>query len=120
VTGSRKASWKAPANSFSDLPAELCLSFVYRVAFLRRDAAGARQWWERMEAKKPTHFGADYWLAQSALFWVEGRQEEAREAWNKGNVLVQKLPTAGDDEFDRYRCSLLHDCIESTGVEVAS
>jgi hypothetical protein len=42
-----------------------------------------------MEAKKPTHFGVDYWLAQSALFWIEGRIEEAREAWKKGNLLAQ-------------------------------
>ena len=107
-------------ESALDIPAELCLSLVYRVAFLRRDAAGARKWWERMEAKKLSHFGVDYWLAQSALFWSEGRLQDAREAWNKGNALAQKLPAAGDDEFDRYRCSLLHDCIQSTEVEAAS
>jgi hypothetical protein len=99
-------------ESALDLPAELCGALVYRTAFLRRDAAAARQWWERMEAKKPTHFGADYWLAQSALFWIEGRQIEARDAWEKANPLVQSLPAAGDYEFDRYRCALLHDCIE--------
>ena len=58
-------------ESALDIPAELCLSLVYRVAFLRRDAAGARKWWERMEAKKLSHFGVDYWLAQSALFWMK-------------------------------------------------
>ncbi|MGA3008974.1 MAG: M50 family metallopeptidase [Terracidiphilus sp.] len=94
-------------ESALDVPAELCMAFVFRVAFLRRDAAVARQWWERMEAKKPTHFGADYWLAQSALFWIEGRKDEAREAWEKGNEFAQKLPAAGDYEFDRFRCSLL-------------
>jgi hypothetical protein len=99
-------------ESSLDMPAEMCMAFVYRTAFLRRDAAGARKWWEQMESKKPTHLGADYWLAQSALFWIEGRKEEAREAWSKGNVLVQKLPAAGDYEFDRYRSALLHDCIE--------
>jgi hypothetical protein len=107
-------------NSALDLPAELCMSFVYRTAILRRDAAGARQWWERMKAKKPTHFGVDYWLAQSALFWIEGRKEEARVAWNKGNVLAQQLPAAGDYEFDRYRSTLLHDCIENAESNAAS
>jgi hypothetical protein len=107
-------------ESALDLPAELCMAFVYRTAFLCRDAASARQWWERMEAKKPTHFGVDYWLAQSALFWIEDRKEEARVAWNKGNVLAQQLPAAGDYEFDRYRCTLLHDCIENEGENAAS
>jgi Zn-dependent protease len=107
-------------ESALDLPAELCMAFVYRTAFLRRDAASARQWWERMEAKKPTHFGVDYWLAQSALFWIEGRKEEARVAWNKGNVLAQQLPAAGDCEFDRHRSALLHDCIENEAANAAS
>lgn len=103
-----------------DIPAELCMAFVYRTAFLRRDAAGARQWWERMDAKKPTHLGVDYWLAKSALCWIEGHKEEARGAWEKGNLLAQKLPAAGDYEFDRYRCSLLHDCIEKMEPSIAS
>ena len=103
-----------------DISAELCMAFVYRTAFLRRDAAGARQWWERMEAKKPTHLGVDYWLAKSALSWIEGHTEEAREEWEKGNLMAQKLPVAGDYEFDRYRCSLLHDCIEKMEPSLAS
>ena len=107
-------------ESALDLPAELCIALVYRTAFLRRDAANARQWWERMEAKKPTHFGADYWLAQSALFWIEGRKDEAREAWSKGNVLAQQLPAAGDYEFDRYRYAMLHDCIEKEEINAAT
>lgn len=101
------------SQSALELPAELHTDFVFSSAFLRRDAADARLWWERMEAKKPTHFGVDYRLAQSALFWIEGRKEEAREAWNKGNLLAQKLPAAGCYDFDRYRYSLLRDCIES-------
>jgi hypothetical protein len=107
-------------ESALDLPAELCMAFVFRTAFLRRDAADARQWWERMEAKKPTHFGVDYWLAQSALCWIEGRKAEASIAWEKGNQLAQQLPPAGDYEFDRYRCALLHDCIEKEEINAAS
>jgi hypothetical protein len=99
-------------ESAPDIPADLLTVFVFDNAFLRRDAAKARLWWERMEAKKPTYFGVDYWLAKSALSWIEGRKEEALEAWEKGNLLAQKLPAAGGYEYDRYRCSLLHDCIE--------
>jgi hypothetical protein len=66
-----------------------------------------------MKAKKPTHFGVDYWLAQSALLWTENRLEEARDAWSKGNVLAQQLPAAGAYEFDRYRSTLLHQVLDA-------
>jgi hypothetical protein len=59
-------------------------------------------------------------LALSALNWIEGRKEEAWAAWEKGNLLAQKLPAAGSYEFDRYRYSLLHDCIENTEENAAS
>jgi len=94
-------------ESASDIPAELHFDFVFDSAYLRRDAASARQWWDLMEAKKPTHLGVDYWLARSALLWIENHNEEAREAWNKTSALAQKLPTAGTYEFDRYRVGLL-------------
>jgi hypothetical protein len=103
-----------------DTPAELQADFVFDSAFLRRDAAGARQWWDRMEAKKLKHFGVDYWLAQSALFCIEGRKEEARTAWEKGNQLAQQLPAAGAYEFDRYRYTLLRDCMEKEEIHAAS
>jgi len=73
-----------------------------------------------MEAKKPNHFGVDYWLAQSALFWIEDRQDEARESWNKADLLARKLPAAGAYEYDRHRCSLVHDCIEKMEPSLAS
>jgi hypothetical protein len=107
-------------ESASDISADLLTVFVFDNAFLRRDAAGTRLWWDRMEAKKPTHFGVDYWLAKSSLSWIEGRKDEAREAWGKGNLLAQKLPAAGDCEFDRYRYKLLHQCIENEETIVAS
>ncbi len=100
-------------ESASDIPAELHSDFVFDNAFLCRDAASARQWWDRMEAKKPTRFGVDYWLARSALLWIEGHLDEAREAWDKGNALAQELPVAGCYEFDRYRYELLRRAMNS-------
>lgn len=107
-------------ESAADIPAELHTDFIFSKAILSRDAAGARQWWDRMEAKKPTHLGVDYWLARSALSWIEGRKDDARAAWEKANLLAQKLPVAGIYDFDRYRCSLLHDCIENEGAKAMS
>lgn len=90
-------------ESASDIPAELHTSLVFDTAFLRRDPVAARKWWDLMEAKKPTHLGVDYWLAKSALCWIEGRIDEANLAWTKGAALADKLPSAGCYEFDRSR-----------------
>ena len=100
-------------ESASDIPAELHTAFVFDNAFLCRDAANARKWWERMEAKKPTHLGVDYWLARSGLLWIEDHLEEAREAWGNGNVLAQQLPPAGCYEFDRYRYEMLRRVLDA-------
>jgi Zn-dependent protease len=94
-------------ESASDIPAELYTAFIFDSAFLRRDAASSRIWWDLMETKKPTHLGVDYWLARSALLWIENHPAEACEAWDKTNALAQKLPNAGTYEFDRYRVGLL-------------
>ena len=99
-------------ESASDIPADLHTAFVFDTAFLRRDSAAARKWWTLMEAKKPTHFGVDYWLSKSALLWIEGRFTEADEAWRRGYSLAAKLPAAGCYEFDRFRYAELRGAID--------
>ncbi|HET9406941.1 MAG TPA: M50 family metallopeptidase [Candidatus Sulfotelmatobacter sp.] len=94
-------------ESAGDIPVELYTAFVFGSAYLRRDASAAREWWTRLESKKPTRFNLDYWKARSALDWVEGNRKEANAAWEKANALAQQLPSAGAYEFDRYCCSLL-------------
>ncbi len=100
----------------SHVSADLLTAFVFDTAFLRRDPAAARQWWQRMEAKKPTHLGFDYWLAKSALLWAENRPDEAHDAWAKANDLAQKLPSAGTYQFDRYRCSELKRVLDASAA----
>ena len=100
-------------ESAAEIPAELHTDLVLGSAYLRHDAVSARLWWDRMSAKKTTHFGMDYWLAQSALLWTENRLDEARGAWNKANALAQRLPAAGAYEFDRYRSTLLHQALDA-------
>jgi hypothetical protein len=101
-------------ESGQDLPAELHSEFVFSTAYLRRDAAAARLWWQRMEAKKPTRFNVDYWLAHSALCWVENRHDEAQESWQKSFTLGQQLPKAGAYEFDRHRVTLLRHAMDES------
>jgi hypothetical protein len=93
-------------SSASDLPAELCTEFVFANAYVLRDPIAAREWWTRMEGKKPTGRNEDYWKASSALHWIEGDLKSANEDWEKCNTLVQQLPRTGAYEFDRH-CSLL-------------
>ncbi len=101
-------------ESASEISAELDTVFVFGKAFLQRDSAGARRWWERMEAKKPSRFNGDYWMARSALLWRENRLEEAQEAWQKGYVLAQQLPKAGAYESDRDRFALLRKALDES------
>jgi len=100
-------------QSKSNLP-EVPLEFVFGNAFLKRDAAAAHLWWERMEAKNLRRDSSDYWLARSALLWIENHVKEAREAWNKGNAMAQQLPNAGAYEFDRYRFNRLRQAFDTS------
>lgn len=88
-------------ESAFDIPAELHTSFVIKVVLLRHDAVSARQWWDRMEAKKPEVFNQDYWLAKSVLYWAENQHQIAREAWAIGNAYLQRLPNVGTYNYDR-------------------
>jgi hypothetical protein len=101
-------------QSPSDIAAEVCAEFVFGNAFLKQDAAAARKWWERLEAGKPRRDDTDYWLARSALFWIENKPEEAREAWSAGNAIAQTRPAAGAYEFDRERFARLREALDST------
>jgi hypothetical protein len=93
-------------ESASEIPAELCTVFIFGNAYVLRDAAAAREWWTRMEAKKPTRFNVDYWRAAAALHWIEGDSKGATEGLGKSDALAHQLPNAGAYEFDRY-CNCL-------------
>lgn len=103
-------------QSASRIPAELHTDFIFGNAFLKHDAAKARVWWDRMEARKERCLNSDYWRARSALLWSENRLEPAREAWEKGNALAQKLPSAGAYEFDRYCFTQLRQALDASSL----
>lgn len=103
-------------ESASEIPAELHAPFVFGKAYLEHDARGTRLWWERMQAKKPMRHDAEYWIAKSAFLWSEHRLDEAMEAWEEGNALVQQLPHTGAYETDRDQFALLHRELELSAV----
>ncbi len=95
---------------------EQVTAFVFGSAYIWRSAETARQWWAHVEAKKPTELNADYWLAVSALHWVEGETQRAIESLDKAETLAQQLPKAGAYEFERYLCSLLRQSLDRVPV----
>lgn len=104
-------------NSAPDLPAGLYAVLVFDAAYIARDRARAREWWESMEAKAPHDFEVDYWLAKAALEWIEGRGGEARQSLLHAEEETQKLPAAGAYEFDRSRCALLKQALAEQPAE---
>lgn len=103
----------ASQETTQEIPLEFYGNFVFGKAFVQRDAEGTRMWWKRVEAKKPKHFNADYWAARSAYLWMEGRMEDAREAWEQGNALARQLPEAGAYEFERDKFARLREELEA-------
>ena len=104
----------------SDIPAELLPVFVFGSAYVLRDTVAAREWWTRMESKKAARCNVDFWIASSALQWIEGNLKQAHEAWEKSNALAQQLPKAGAYEFDRYCCSLLRKSLDEASARTRS
>ena len=90
-----------------NLPGPLHTAFVYFHASHNHDAAAARLWWDRMNAKKIERRNVDYWIAATAVAWIEGRFSQAEEAWLQADTAAQKLPHFGAYEFDRYRVARL-------------
>jgi hypothetical protein len=82
-------------------PQDVCAEFTFINAFYKRDLPAAEQWSQRIEALKKIEPDADYWRARTALLWLRGEQTEARDAWERGNALAQKLPSAGTYDFTR-------------------
>ena len=102
-------------QSASEAPPELLMAFVFGSAYICREASLARRWWTRMETLKP-RLNVDYWLAASALHWVEANLKDAEESWQKGNTLAQELPKVGAYDFDCYCYSLLRYTLDHAAV----
>jgi len=91
----------------AEIHPEMLTPFVINQALAHRDAVRARLWWDRMEAKKPTWLNGDYWMARSALCWVEGHPNDASAAWGKAQEYLSRMPQAGTYAFDREQLAIL-------------
>jgi len=113
------AAERVSVQAEGGLTPELCAEFVYSMALLHGDRDRARAWWNRLESFRPW-YRCDYWLAHSALHWIEGDYETARSSWDKGNDLAGRLPRAGAYEFDRHRFALLREAMDEVPVSAAA
>jgi hypothetical protein len=102
---------------YTTFPGELLATFVFDHALFREDAARARLWWDRMETRQSDPESIDREWARTALFWIEGRHQEAREALRRGENQAAQLPDFGAYDFDRYHFQLLRQAMEAGRLE---
>lgn len=107
-------------HSSEKIIAELHYCLVVDAAMEQRDAARARLWWNRAEAKKPQQVTADYWMARSALAWIEGNRDDALASCASAEAYLATMPKTGAYEFDRDCLAALRKTIESTNVAAAA
>ena len=96
------------------LATESISPLVFGHAFVRRDPVAARLWWDRMQSAKPSFPDSDQNLSLAALLWSEGRLDEARDAWQKGNAWAQHLPASGSGDAERAAAALLLAALNTT------
>ncbi|HZC22860.1 MAG TPA: M50 family metallopeptidase [Candidatus Binatia bacterium] len=103
-------------NSAATVPAGLPPVLVFGAAYVLRNPEAARAWWKRSEDANPKRFDTEFWLAASALHWVNGNLDDAYQALSKADLLARKLPNAGAYEFERYCCSLLRHALDEVST----
>jgi HEAT repeat protein/Zn-dependent protease len=96
------------------IPAEWITTFVFGTAFLWRDPVAARAWWTEYELKKSANPVIEGWTSYSALLWLEGRREEAEEAWRKADNWARQLPDSGFAAQERDAVHLLREWIDES------
>lgn len=94
-------------------PQAICAEFAFVNAFYKRDLSAANLWWQRIETMRKIEPDADYWRAKTAVLWLKGEQKEAFGAWEHGNALAKKLPSAGTYEFTRYCFAKLRKALDA-------
>jgi tetratricopeptide (TPR) repeat protein len=94
-------------ESSIEVPEDRYAEFVFAIAFLRRDAAAARRWWERMVARDSFEFDDRLWNSRCALLLSENRLQEALEVWKKADAWARQLPKAGAWDAQRHAVQLL-------------
>jgi hypothetical protein len=89
------------------VPTDWLSVFVFGDALVRRDPVAARTWWQKYEQQKGAGIADEGWTSYSALLWIEGRRDEAEEAWKKADQWARSLRDSGYAEGERNAVLLL-------------
>jgi tetratricopeptide (TPR) repeat protein len=100
-------------------PAGICAVFAFLNATFKRNLEAAELWWKRLEAKRDIDFDAEYWQARTAILWLQGQTEEARQAWQRGYALAMELPASGAYEYTRSGFDALRDMLDEPSPALA-
>jgi len=104
-------------QSVFERPQDVCAEFVFVNAFYKCDLAAAEMWFKRMNAARRVDRDADYWRAQTALHWLRGERDQARDAWQRGTELARALPAAGTYDYTRSCFAKLRAALQTPQLE---
>ena len=96
------------------VPTDWLSVFAFGHAFVRRDPVAARKWWQEYERQKGVEAVDEGWTSYSALLWIEGRRDEAEEAWKKADQWARSLTDSGYAEGERNAVLLLRRAMDET------
>jgi len=105
-------------ESPTKLSTHLLSVLVFYHAFLRQDAATARQWRDRA-LREPSEMRKDSDSGSlCALLLAEGRRAEAEDAWVRAQAWAAKLPQSGGGDLERDVVRILREWLdqETEGV----
>ena len=114
------AAWRAAIEQDPEAAAKLKPDTAAEMAFYEGavacDARRAREWWDRVESTGGSRQELDYWKGNTAVLLVEGKLDQASEAFRKADELAQKLPEVGAYEFDRWCVDVLRRRLNETDL----
>lgn len=94
------------------VPTDWLSVFAFGDALVRRDPVAARTWWQEYERQKGTKMADESWTSYSALLWIEGRRDQAEEAWKKADQWARSLTDSGYAEGERNAVILLRHAMD--------
>lgn len=105
------------ASANLKLSAEMHGPFIFGNAFLLRNAAGTRLWWDRSVSAKPKIISDGRWIDYAAFLWMDNRINEAYEALENAHAWAQRLPRVGAYEAERDAVILLRRAMDESVAE---
>ena len=105
------AAWRAAIEQDPEAAAKLRPDTAAEMAFYEGAVAGdaerAHHWWNKVESSGDSRKAVDYWKGRTAILIVDGKLDEAAQAFSEAEQRAQKLPEAGAYEFDRWCVDVL-------------